>query len=85
MELVISCMPVDTGFLRVPSFFDETVSILASGPQGFFVLIILVSLLVSRTVCDGLASFGETVNLLVLGRQFLNFRPSGGDELVIFL
>ena len=38
-----------------------------------------MSLLVSRTVCDGLASFGETVSLLVLGRQFLNFRPSFCD------
>ena len=79
-------MPVDTGSVRVPSFFDETVSILASGPQGFFLyFVILVSLLVSRIVCDSLASFGETVSLLVIGRQFINFRPSGGDELVIFL
>ena len=73
------------GFFESSVSFDVTVSILTSGRQGIFVLIILVSLLVSRSVCDSLASFGETVSLLVIGRQFLNFRPSGGDELVIFL
>ena len=31
------------------------------------------------------STLGEVVGFLVLGRQFLNFRPSGTDELVIFL
>ena len=76
MELVISCMPVDFGILRVPSLLMRPSASSLQAIRGFYVLIILVGLLVSRTVCDSLVSFGETVSFLVIGHQLLCLVPS---------
>ena len=76
MELVISCMPVDFGILRIPSLLMRPLASQLQAIRGFYVLIILVGLLVSRTVCDSLVSFGETVRFLVIGRQLLCLVPS---------